>query len=112
MQDVGDVLERLERWYAAQCNGDWEHTYGITIETLDNPGWNFKVELRDTYLSGRTFEEVAEPQSSDHRKFFHCRVKDDVFAGACPPDRLGEVISIFLRGAETRSAEQIEKLAR
>lgn len=54
---AGDVLERLERWYAAQCNGDWEHTYGITIETLDNPGWTFKVELRDTYLSGQTFEE-------------------------------------------------------
>ncbi|MGT2440121.1 Imm53 family immunity protein [Bradyrhizobium betae] len=70
MQDAGDVLERLERWYAAQCNGDWEHTYGITIETLDNPGWSFKVELRDTYLSGRMFVEIAKPQSSDHRDFF------------------------------------------
>jgi hypothetical protein len=37
MQDMGYVLERLERWYAAQCNGDWKHTYGITLETLDNP---------------------------------------------------------------------------
>lgn len=45
MQDAGDVLGRLERWYAAQCNGDWEHTYGITIETLDNPGWTFKWSL-------------------------------------------------------------------
>lgn len=38
MQDSGDVLERLERWYAAQCNGDWEHTYGVKIGYLDNPG--------------------------------------------------------------------------
>ena len=112
MQDAGDVLERLERWYAAQCNGDWEHTYGITIETLDNPGWSFRVELRDTYLSGRTFEEVRELQSSDHREFFHCSVKDDVFAGACPPRRLREVILIFLRWAETPSAEHVEKPAR
>jgi hypothetical protein len=109
MQDAGDVLERLERWYAAQCNGDWEHTYGITIETLDNPGWRFKVELRDTYLSGRTFEEISEPQSSDHREFFHCNVKDDVFTGACPPNRLREVISMFLRWAETPPAEQVGK---
>lgn len=101
MQDAGDVLERLERWYAAQCNGDWEHTYGITIETLDNPGWSFKVELRDTYLSGRTFEEIAKTQSSDHREFFHCNVKDDIFAGACPPNRLREVIAIFLHWAKT-----------
>ncbi len=108
MQDAGDVLERLERWYAAQCNGDWEHTYGITIETLDNPGWNFKAELRDTYLSGRTFKEITELQSSDHREFFHCSVKDDVFTGVCPPNRLREVISIFLRWAEMPPAEQVE----
>lgn len=101
MQDAGDVLGRLERWYAAQCNGDWEHTYGITIETLDNPGWTFKVELRDTYLSGRTFEEIRELQSRDHREFFRCSVKDDVFAGACPPNRLRELIATFLHWAET-----------
>jgi hypothetical protein len=29
----------LEQWYFRQCNGDWEHTHGIIIETLDNPGW-------------------------------------------------------------------------
>ncbi|MDH2346527.1 immunity 53 family protein [Bradyrhizobium sp. SSUT77] len=112
MHDAGNMLEQLERWYAAQCNGDWEHTYGITIETLDNPGWSFKVELRDTYLSGWTFEEIAEPQSSDHREFFHCRVKDDVFTGMCPPNRLREVISVFLRWAETSPAEQVENPAR
>ena len=108
MQDADDVLERLERWYAAQCNGDWEHTYGITIETLDNPGWNFKVELRDSYLSGRIFKEIRELQSSDHREFFHCSVKDDAFTGACPPNRLREVISIFLHRAEPPPAEQVE----
>jgi hypothetical protein len=32
-------LNELQVWYGAQCNGSWEHTYGIKIETLDNPGW-------------------------------------------------------------------------
>jgi hypothetical protein len=57
MPDV-DLLNHLQEWYASQCNGDWEHTYGISISTLDNPGWSFKVDLTDTYLFGRTFDEV------------------------------------------------------
>jgi len=32
-------FSRLETWFASMCNGDWEHTYGITLETVDNPGW-------------------------------------------------------------------------
>ena len=65
MQDSEvEVLGRLERWYAAQCNGDWEHTYGVTLETLDNPGWYFKVELADTYLSDRAFDAIVEKSAS------------------------------------------------
>ena len=33
------VFQRLQKWYKSQCNGDWEHSFGIKIETLDNPGW-------------------------------------------------------------------------
>ena len=96
--DTG-LLRQLQRWYAAQCNGDWEHTYGITIETLDNPGWHFKVQITDTYLADRVFEEVSE-NATDEKNFFICRVKDGAFVGACSPDRLHEVISIFLRWAD------------
>ncbi|MGK7942612.1 MAG: Imm53 family immunity protein [Crocosphaera sp.] len=24
----------LQDWYTSQCNGEWEHTYGIDIKTL------------------------------------------------------------------------------
>lgn len=32
-----DILKWLENWYSSNCDGDWEHLYGITIRTLDNP---------------------------------------------------------------------------
>jgi hypothetical protein len=92
-------LKRLERWYSVQCNGDWEHTNGITIETVDNPGWYFKVELTDTYLADRAFAEISENRGDD-KKAFLCVVRDREFIGCCPPDRLNEVISIFLHWAE------------
>ncbi len=49
----GDPLAFLEAWYAAQCNGDWEHELGVTLETLDNPGWSLRVALVGTALEGR-----------------------------------------------------------
>jgi hypothetical protein len=30
-------------WYTKQCNGDWEHSYGIRIDTIDNPGWSLTL---------------------------------------------------------------------
>ena len=42
------MLERLQRWYLYRCDGDWEHSFGITIETLDNPGWMVTIDLQDT----------------------------------------------------------------
>ena len=44
------TLARLEAWYLRQCNGDWEHLYGVTIETLDNPGWSVTIDLTGTKL--------------------------------------------------------------
>lgn len=35
-----NIFEWLQKWYKSQCDGDWEHEYGIKIETVDNPGWS------------------------------------------------------------------------
>ena len=34
------IINWLEEWYVSNCDGDWEHTFGITINTIDNPGWS------------------------------------------------------------------------
>jgi hypothetical protein len=41
-------VSALERWHASQCNGNWEHSYSIRTDTLDNPGWSIQIDLRDT----------------------------------------------------------------
>ncbi|WP_328741498.1 immunity 53 family protein [Streptomyces caniferus] len=33
----------LPSWYASHCDGDREHEGGVTIKTLDNPGWAVKM---------------------------------------------------------------------
>ena len=52
-------LTELQAWYRSQCNDDWEHSYGVKIETLDNPGWSVTVDLTETELQDREFKPVA-----------------------------------------------------
>lgn len=55
---MSDALSRLVKWYEAQCDDDWEHQYGVRIDTLDNPGWSVRVDLQKTSLINRRFTDV------------------------------------------------------
>jgi len=45
-----NALSELQKWYFAQCDGDWEHSYGVRIDTVDNPGWTLEIDLVGTNL--------------------------------------------------------------
>jgi hypothetical protein len=89
-----DVIAELQSWYLAHANGDWEHQHGITIETLDNPGWSLRIDLTDT--------ELVDHPLDRHEQH---RTKNDwlvvwrdatAFQATCGPLNLGQVINLFL----------------
>src|SRR3954466_15801164 len=102
-----DELLALEEWYAAQCDGEWEHGYGISIETLDNPGWWIKVDLVGTRLESRSAPEmvlhaegmsdVADPNTPE--RWIVCEIEGRQFHGAGDPSRLTEILRRFLEWA-------------
>lgn len=59
-----DYMQQLMKWYESQCDGEWEHEFGIVIETLDNPGWIVKIDTTYTELDAIAFERI-EIQHSD-----------------------------------------------
>lgn len=88
-----EVLKWLEKWYLSNCDGDWEHGYGIRIETLDNPGWAVRINLEDTLLEDKPFENVDYERTD--KDWVHCKLKDgwyEGFGGAC---NLEEILNIF-----------------
>lgn len=40
-----EITDWLQKWVAAQADGDWEHEMGLTLTVLDNPGWDLNVDL-------------------------------------------------------------------
>jgi len=95
---MADLLERLQKWYLSQCNGDWEHTYGITISTIDNPGWLLEIDLDDTELASKAFDEI-NVQRVNTDDWVRCTIDGKKFRGSGGPENLGEVIAEFLRWA-------------
>jgi hypothetical protein len=100
-----DPLRCLQEWYRSHCDGSWEHQYGVSIETLDNPGWHFKVELIDTELFSRAFDEIRF-EGKEKDDWYQCRIRNHIFEGFCGPQQLNEVIVVFLNWAkgETKGA--------
>ena len=94
-----DGLGWLARWYADHCDGDWEHSYGIEIGTLDNPGWTLKIDLRDTALKDRPFDTVAfnmdAPDGDPAARWHHCKVVDYRFEGAGGVHDLSTLVGVF-----------------
>ena len=88
-------LAALSAWYAAHCDGVWEHDHGVVIETLDNPGWRLLVDLRGTALEARHFDDVSagDPSTNDWKVL---RVRNARFEGMGDPSRLGEIIRGFV----------------
>jgi hypothetical protein len=88
-------LSMLERWYATQCNGDWEHGYGVKIDTLDNPGWHVRIDLSGTKKQDSLLERVVIARSeTDWMQYW---VEKKQFQIACGPTNLSEAVEIFVR---------------
>jgi hypothetical protein len=95
------VLAELSQWFASETDGDWEHTHGIEIGTLDDPGWTVSIALTDTRLSGRPFPEVGD--LGPLTDWMHCRVDGETWRASCGPFMLERAIRVFLNWAHAAS---------
>jgi hypothetical protein len=88
------MLSALENWYARQCNGEWEHSWGVKITTLDNPGWSVIIDLSDTCKQGALLNRIKIERTE--RDWIFYRVADNRFEIDCGPENLSEAITLFV----------------
>lgn len=95
------TLQKLQTWYASRCNGDWEHQFGITIETQDNPGWRVEIDLANTSLQGAVFPELRKREGAGD--WIMCFREGSRFIGAGDPSKLETILNFFLDHAAADS---------
>lgn len=98
------ALSRVQSWYARQCNGEWEHHHGVSVQSCDNPGWWVKIDLKGTQLANRSFERVTENVDAEGWPrgglWLDCSVADGVWSGAGDETKLEQILEMFLSWAE------------
>lgn len=84
----------IENWFISQCNDDWEHNFGIKIETIDNPGWSITIDTIGTDKKIDDRDWVLYEQSDED--WYGYKVKDGQFDGAGDPTKLNKLIDLFI----------------
>ncbi len=101
-----EILEWLQEWFNANCNGEWEHKFKIRIETVDNPGWMANIEIEETILEDKEFDEQDYELNEFDWKYN--RIFDKIldkpinkkFMGVGDPNKLLEILLDFRKWAE------------
>ena len=102
-------IEWLQTWYQAQCDNDWEHQYGVKIDSLDNPGWVVTIDLVGTPLQDSSMPAVGDLSQVNHsglegdQTWLNCKVESNQFVGAGGPTSLFAICEVFQRWAESQS---------
>lgn len=99
-----DNLSWLATWFASQCDGEWESDYGLTLESVNNPGWALGIDLDGTGIDPDAFTTVAD-QRTEH-DWVEAKVMDGVFHGGCSPENLNELVGIFRAFVESGGGKQ------
>ncbi len=102
---MNSALSQLQEWYLSQCDRDWEHSYGVSVTTLDNPGWSISIDLEDTEMADVPFAERRENISDDSNgdnsdlDWLVCTKQDTKFSGHGGPRQTGRKKPDWLRSA-------------
>lgn len=82
------MLSKLSAWYVNQCDGTWEHQFGIMIETTDNPGWWVQADVGLAYSMIPI--EVGEIGKG---KWIRISICDGKFSAAGDPGSINDLLS-------------------
>lgn len=88
-----DNIQKLQFWYKKHCDDTWEHQHGVSIDTLDNPGWTVVVDLIGTNLEVLQMEPIVEEK--DDQDWLHCKIENGKFVGNGGPLKLDAILQLF-----------------
>ncbi|MFI5589994.1 Imm53 family immunity protein [Amycolatopsis sp. NPDC051758] len=83
----------LSEWFSSQCDGDWEHEFGVRLETLDNPGWRLLVDIVGTGVEGRVLPRSKVDLGAG--RWLWTSADGKSYEGSCDVRSLRELVAAF-----------------
>lgn len=97
----------LQKWYSECCDGNWEHSYGVTIVTTDNPGWSVRIDLLGTNVDLDLFQPFGPVGPTSEEEWFEVGLSPDrtQFWGVGGPLMLDAILSFFFDRVNLKLAD-------
>lgn len=90
-----EEIQWLSEWFSSQCDGDWEHEFGVRLETLDNPGWRLCVDIVGTGVEGRVLPRSKADLGSG--RWLWTSADGESYEASCDVRSLRELLAAFRR---------------
>lgn len=103
-----DGFAYVQSWYRSNCDGEWEHEFGIRIVTLDNPGWSMEIDLTETSAEGFTVDRAK--RSTGEGSWVWTSSDGVRFSASCDPGSLdvaGSLFKEFVAAAESARQDKV-----
>ena len=89
----------LINWFYQQCDEDWEHSFGVSIWTIEKPGWHVFISVEETELEDKQFQNIATHRTE--QDWVKCSIENKAFVAEGGPFNLPELLQIFQAWAES-----------
>jgi Immunity protein 53 len=89
-----ELVEWLEGWYQAQCDGDWEHQKASRSERWTTLAGELKSTFKGQHSNGASFQSLMSALGQTTTGS-DCRTSDGRFLGHGGARNLAEILSIF-----------------
>jgi hypothetical protein len=86
------LIKWIQQWYISQCDGDWEYEFGVKIQTLDNPGWNIKIDIVNLEFNKNIAWKIIENSNND---WFGYKIHDNYFEASGDYHKLEFILQLF-----------------
>lgn len=92
------ILDWVQDWFTNQCDGMWEHGYGVRVNMISEPGWHVRIELRNTPWAEKKTELVREKLPTGEIVYYE--VKNGYFEAKGGISTLEILLNIFKKWIE------------
>lgn len=99
------TLQWLHTWYQNECNGDWEHSFGVHITTVDNPGWAVDIDITETELDGLEIEYRLDEKNDND--WFGISITKGKYNASGDPSKLEFLLENFRALVESSRKQQL-----
>jgi hypothetical protein len=88
-----EILDWIQNYFKNNCDGDWEHSSGIQITTLDNPGWDVEIDISNTSLANFKLEWILNENGK--QDWYGVKIENQKFNASGDSGKLKFLLGLF-----------------